>query len=72
MIRVENITINGKEYTRTWSDNNKMIERDGELYEEAIDPIDSGRTYTETEQDIPDVDAEEADYIASLERFGVE
>ena len=72
MIRTENITINDKEYIRTWSDNNKMIERDGEMYEEAIDPIDSGRTYTETEQDVPDVDAEEADYIASLGRFGVE
>lgn len=72
MIKTEKITINGKEYIRTWSDNNKMIERDGELYEEAIDPIDSGRTYTETAQEILDAEATEADYIASLERFGVE
>ena len=71
MIKTENITINGKEYIRTWSDDNKMIERDGELYEEAIDPIDSGRTYTETAQEIHDAEATEADYISSLERFGV-
>ena len=32
-----------------------MIERDGELYSEAIDPSEFGRTYTET--DIP-VEAE--------------
>lgn len=71
MIKTENITINGMEYIRTWSDDNKMIERDGELYEEAIDPIDSGRTYTETAQEILDAEATEADYIAALERFGV-
>ena len=75
MIRVETITINGKEYTRTWSDEYVKIERDGALYEEAIDPVDSGRVYTET--DIPietdeDTEAEEADYIAALERLGVE
>lgn len=53
MIKTEKVTINEKEYTRTWSDNNMMIEReDGALYEEALDPIDSGRTYTETEQEI--------------------
>jgi hypothetical protein len=74
MINTEKITINGKAYIRTWSDNNKMIERDGEQYEEAIDPVDSGRVYAET--DIPidadgEAEATEADYIAQLERFGV-
>lgn len=54
MIKTEKIVINGKEYTRTWSDNRKMIERDGALYEEAIDPIDTNRTYTETDEDIPE------------------
>jgi hypothetical protein len=29
-----------------------MLERDGSLYEEAIDPISSGRIYTETDQAI--------------------
>ena len=47
MLYVENVTINGREFTRTWSDR-FMIERDGVLYSDAIDPVDSGRTYTET------------------------
>ena len=72
MIKTENITINGKNYTRTWSDENLMIERDGALYEEAIDPVDSSRTYVETEQEIISLsEAEEADYMEALERFGV-
>lgn len=37
---------------RTYSDKRKMIERDGELYEEAVDPEATGRTYTETDIDI--------------------
>ena len=48
MIRIETIVINNKEYTRTRSDAGLMIERSGALYEEAIDPVGSGRTYTET------------------------
>lgn len=36
---------------RTYSDAGMMIERDGVQYAEAIDPADSGRTYTET--DVP-------------------
>jgi hypothetical protein len=72
MIKTENLTINGKAYVRTWSDLGMMIERDGALYEEAIDPAELGRAYTETEQPIPDAEATEADYLAALERFGVE
>lgn len=34
---------------RTYSDKGFMIERDGSLYEEAIDPENSGRKYTETD-----------------------
>lgn len=72
MIKVENITINGKEYTRTWSDENLMIERDGALYEEAIDPIDSGRSYTETDQPIiNEGDATDEDYRSALADLGV-
>ena len=36
---------------RTYSDADMMIERDGVLYSEAIDPEGMGRTYTET--DVP-------------------
>ena len=53
MIKTENLTINSEQYVRTYSDAGVLIhggfpEAD---YEEAIDPADSGRTYTET--DIP-------------------
>ena len=51
MIQTENITINGRELTRTYSDGGYYIQRDGVQYAEAIDPADSGRTYTET--DVP-------------------
>lgn len=34
---------------RTYSDSGLMIERDGEIYAEAIDPADLNRQYTEVE-----------------------
>ena len=49
MIKTEIITINGRQFQRTWSDAGFLIERNGAHYSEAVDPIDSGRTYTETE-----------------------
>ena len=49
MIKTEKLTINGQEFIRTYSDNGLQVERDGELYDEAYDPIGSGRTYTEAE-----------------------
>ncbi len=39
----------GVRLVRTYSDAGKMIERDGVVYEEAIDPEDSGRVYAETD-----------------------
>ena len=49
MIQTEIVTIRGKQFQRTWSDAGFLIERDGAQYSEAVDPLDSGRTYTETE-----------------------
>ena len=54
MIQTEKLIINGKEFVRTYSDTGKVIERDGVMYDEAYDPVDSGRTYTETEQEAAD------------------
>ena len=73
MIKKDPMTINGKVYIRTWSDTNMMIERDGALYEEAIDPAELGRVYTETDTEIvhENMEATEEDYLAALERFGV-
>ena len=51
MIKTEQLTINDRRFTKTYSDSGYMIERDGVQYSEAIDPTELGRTYTET--DIP-------------------
>lgn len=50
MIRTENLTINGKAFIRTYSDNGYMVERDGVRYAEAIDPAEFNRQYTETDE----------------------
>lgn len=39
---------------RTYSDAGFKIKRDGVIYDEAVDPIDSGRVYTETDIPIPE------------------
>ena len=52
MIATENLTINGKEFVKTYSDSGFKIERDGVRYSEAIDPAEFGRTYTETDEPI--------------------
>ena len=53
MIIAKQITINDRQFTKTYSDSGFMVERDGAQYSEAIDPIEfaSERIYTET--DIP-------------------
>ena len=51
MIKTEQLIINYKQFTKSYSDSGYMIERDGVQYSEAIDPTELGRTYTET--DIP-------------------
>lgn len=66
--------INGVSYDYTYSDSGMMIERDGVRYSEAVDPLDSGRVYTETEESI-DSGTDEAtveDYQSALNEFGVE
>lgn len=47
MIRVETKYIDEREFTRTYSDANRYVVRDGASYEEAWDPAEFGRTYTE-------------------------
>lgn len=59
MIYIETITLNGRQYTRTYSDTH-YIERDGVEYEEAIDPIDSDRVYTESKTPLPEISDSEA------------
>lgn len=47
MIVTEIVTINGNNFIKTYSDSNRYVVRDGISYGEAIDPIDTNRTYTE-------------------------
>lgn len=65
--------INGVMYAYTYSDSGFMIELDGVRYSEAVDPLDSGRVYTETDEPI-DKETDEAtmeDYQTALNEFGV-
>ena len=70
MIVRETIEINGKQYDYTYSDSGKRISRDGVSYETAIDPLNSGRVYIESEEVIA-VD-ELGIYKAALNELGVE
>lgn len=47
MIKTETVVINDKEFTHTWSDEHKYICRDDQQWEDAYDPINIERTYTE-------------------------
>ena len=52
MIITENLTIDGRQFVKRYSDSGVKIQRqDGLLFEDAVDPVDQNRTYTET--DIP-------------------
>jgi hypothetical protein len=63
--------INGVEYDYTYSDADMMIERNGVRYSEAIDPPNSGREYTETDEPIvwsEVVDTENQDDMTEIEQ----
>lgn len=66
--------INGVVYDYAYSDSGFMIERDGVRYSEAVDPLNSGRVYTETDELIK-IETDKAtveDYQEALHEFGVE
>lgn len=58
MIVKEIISINGIQYDRSYSDCGFYIEREGVKYSEAIDPLDSGREYVETDELIESMEGE--------------
>ena len=74
MIITETVTINNKQFTKTYSDSGFMVERDGVQYSEAIDPIDANRVYTETDKTIDSefTQATESDYQNALAEMGVD
>ena len=61
MIITEAYTIKGIPFVRTYSDAGRYVVRDGISYDEAHDPAEFGRTYTEGEL-IPEeeIEAQEA------------
>ena len=62
MIKTQIIEINGRKLVRTYSDTGYMIEnQQGVRYSEAVDPENSGRTYTETNEKIPEMEDEVLD-----------
>ena len=58
MIVKEKLTINGREFIKTYSDKGMMVEREGVQYSEAVDPAQFGREYTETDVPIETEDEE--------------
>lgn len=54
MIKTENIIVSGKQLIRTYSDAGFYIERDGVIYNEAVDPLNTSRTYEESDIHIED------------------
>lgn len=54
MTRQDGVILN-----RTYSDLNMMIERDGVRYSEAVDPAKLNRVYTETDEPVETVEAED-------------
>ena len=56
-IKTETVAIGTKQFIHTWSDAGKYIVRDGIEYEEAYDPAELGREYTEGDE-IPVTDEE--------------
>ena len=66
--------INGIVYDYAYSDSGFMIERDGVRYSEAVDPLDSGRVYTETDEliKIKTDNTTAEDHRKALNEFGTE
>ena len=78
MIITETIDLFGIDYKHTFSDAGYKIRQDdtGDIYDDAVDPIDSIRTYTETDIPIDDDEtgddpADSQDYEEALSKLGV-
>lgn len=64
MIKQEHFDVNGHAFVRTYSDSGRYVVRDGIEYEEACDPAEFGRQYTEGE--IMPVDESDAAEILDI------
>lgn len=59
MIVQEHFTVNGRDFVRTSSDDDRYVVRDGIAYSEACDPAEFNRQYTEGKP-MEDITPEEA------------
>lgn len=59
MIVTQIVTINGNDFQKTFSDEGLQIKRDGVVYDEAIDPVDTDRVYEETDTPVEKLEDEE-------------
>ena len=70
MIIVEKVYIDGVEFNRTYSDDNRYVVRDGISYDEALDPSEFNRTYTEGEKKQSNEENEEESLINQYAEAG--
>lgn len=66
-IQTEEFFINGRSFTRTYSDTHHRVVRDGIEYDEANDPTEFGRTYTEGS--LIEEEATDAERVEELEQI---
>ena len=66
MIRTETYMLGEREFTRTYSDSNRYVVRDGVSYSEANDPSEFGRVYTEGELMPPEDIAAQAEEVLNI------
>ncbi len=66
MIRTETYMLGEREFTRTYSDSNRYVVRDGVEYSEANDPSEFGRVYTEGELMPPEDIAAQAEEVLNI------
>lgn len=66
MIRTETFMVGEREFTRTYSDANRYVVRDGISYSEANDPSEFGRVYTEGELMPPEDIAAQAEEVLNI------
>lgn len=59
MLITETIEINGVQFLHNYSDAGFKVERNGIQYDDAVDPVNSGRVYTETNVPVTVLDVPE-------------
>ena len=69
-IIVETFYINDREFTRTYSNANRYVVRDGVSYSEACDPAEFGRTYIEGDI-MPSDESETSDISDKAEAYDI-